>query len=184
MNSPLFRLLGNLPPFARRQALVLLFRATAAAFQCDMPRISGLTREQSLRVYARFTTRMAEQVLASGEDLSALRERLYRNAYRLGRVPGWLLGIHTVEQVMALARILYSILDIEFYGSGNGEITISHCYFSSIYSPEVCRLMSAMDHGLLAGLSGTGQLVFTQRITEGQACCRGCFSLSVSSAQA
>lgn len=184
MGSMMLRLLANMPPIVKRQALVQLFRSTAAAFQCDMVRLSGLSRDQCLREYARFTADRAEQALRSGGDLSELRERLYRNAYRLGRMPGWLLGIRSVDDVMALGRLLYGILDIEFYGSGSGEITISRCYFSSYYSPEICRVMFAMDRGLLAGLAGAGDLVFIQRITEGQPCCRGHFTLAASPSSA
>ncbi len=89
---------------------------------------------------------------------------------------------------MALGRSLYDILDIDFdgsdSGSGSGEITISRCYFSSFYSPEVCQVMSAMDRGLLAGLAGGGELVFIERITEGQPCCRARFTLAGSPSSA
>jgi hypothetical protein len=78
---------------------------------------------------------------------------------------------------MTLGRFLYGILDIDLEGSDNGEITVRRCYFSSFYSPQVCQIMSAMDRGLLAGLSGTGELVFSQRITEGPTCCRAHFSM-------
>ena len=184
MGSLLPRLLSRTPSIVKRQALVQLFRATAAAFQADMPRLSGLSREQCLLEYARFTADRAEQALRGGAGLSELQERLYRNAYRLGRTPGWLLRVHSVDDVMALGRLLYGILDIEFQGSGSGEITIDRCYFSRFYSPQVCQVMSAMDRGLLAGLAGTGDLVFTQRITEGRPCCRAHFTLAGSPSSA
>jgi general L-amino acid transport system permease protein len=38
--------------------------------------------------------------------------------------------------------------------------------------------------GLLAGLAGGGELVFIERITEGQPCCRACFTLAGSSSSA
>ena len=100
------------------------------------------------------------EALRQGGDLSELQERLYRNVYRLGRTPGWLLRVRRRRLTsMAVGRSLYDILDIDFHGSvsgsdsgsGSGEITISRCYFSSFYSPEVCRMMSVMDRGLLAG---------------------------------
>ena len=182
MSVLLARLLTHTPAIVKRQALVELFRATAAAFQADMPRLSGLSREQCLLAYARFTADQADEALRQGGDLSELQERLYRNAYRLGRTPGWLLRVRSVDDVMALGRSLYDILDIDFEGSassnGKAEITISRCYFSSYYSPEVCKVMSAMDRGLLAGLAGGGELVFTERITEGQPCCRARFALA------
>lgn len=167
-----------MPTTVKRQALAQLFRFTAAAFQCDMVRLSGLSRQSCLLEYARFTADRAGEALQSGEGVAELQERLYRNAYWLGRRVGWFLGVRSVEDVMALGRLLYSLLDIEFCGSGSGEFTIYRCYFSTFYSAEVCRVMSAMDHGLLAGLAGAGDLVFTQRITEGHRCCRGRFSLA------
>jgi len=178
MSPLLSRLLTHTPALVKRQALVQLFRATAAAFQADMPRLSGLSREQCLLAYARFTANQADEALRQGGDLSELQERLYRNAYRLGRTPGWLLRVQGVDDVMALGRSLYDTLDIDFEGSVNGEITIGRCYFSSYYSPEACQVMSAMDRGLLAGLAGGGELVFIQRITEGWPCCRARFTLA------
>jgi hypothetical protein len=173
-------LLEHPPAFVQRQALVLLFRCTASAFQCDLPPLRGLSREQILREYARFTANWAAAALHSGEDLSGLQERLYRNAYRLGRVLGWLLGVRSLREVLALGRILYGLLDIDFDSRDDGEITVRRCYFSDIYSPDVCRVMSAIDRGLMAGLAGTGDLGFTARITEGQPCCRGRFTLAAS----
>jgi hypothetical protein len=149
-----------------------------------MPRLSGLSREQCLLEYARFTAEGVEAALRRGDDPAELQERLYRNAYRLGQAPGRMLRVRDVEDVMALGRLLYGILEIEFQGNHGGEITINRCYFSSFYSPEVCQAMSAMDHGLLAGLAGGGNLVFTQRITEGRPCCCAHFTLAASSSSA
>jgi hypothetical protein len=178
MSPLLARLLTHTPAIVKRQAVVQLFRATAAAFQADMPRLSGLSREQCLLAYARFTADQADEALRQGGDLSELQERLYRNAYRLGRTLGWLLRVRSVDDVMALGRSLYDILDTDFEGSRSGEITIRRCYFSSYYSPEVCQVMSAMDRGVFAGLAGRGELVFIERITEGRPCCLAQFSLA------
>jgi len=178
MGPLLPRLLSHTPAIVKRQALVQLFQATAAAFQCDMPRLSGLSREQCLLAYARFTADRAEEALRDGAGLSELQERLYRNAYRLGRTPGWLLHVQGVDDVMTLAHLLYDFLDIDFRANDSGEITIGRCYFSSFYSPEVCQVMSGMDRGLLAGLAGDGELVFIERITEGRPCCRAGFTLA------
>ena len=141
-----------------------------------MPSLRGLSYERCLSEYAQFTTERAGAALRSGDDPADLQQRLYRSAYRLGRMPGRLLRVRSVDDVMALGRLLYGVLDIDFHGSGSGEITISRCYFSSHYSPQVCRVMSAMDAGLLAGLAGGGDLVFTQRITGGRPCCSAHFT--------
>jgi hypothetical protein len=169
-------LLDRTPAIVKRQALIQLYKATAAAFSCDMPWLRGLSREACLLSYARFTAERAEDALGQRNDLVELQERLYRNAYRLGRTSGRWLGVRGVDDVMTLARFLYSILDIDLCGSGSGEITIGRCYFSRFYSPGVCRVMSAMDRGLVAGMAGEGELVFTQRITEGWPCCHARFS--------
>lgn len=184
MSPLLAELLTHMPAPARRQALVQLFRATAAAFQADMPSLAGLSQEQCLLAYAQFTAQAAAAALCEGGDLAALQERLYQHAYRLGRTSGRLLGCRSIDDVMTLGRAFYAVLAIDFQGSacGNGsgshwgEITISRCYFSTFYSPATCRLMSAMDRGLLAGLAGGGELVITERITEGWPCCRACFT--------
>ena len=72
---------------------------------------------------------------------------------------------------MAAARMVYELLDIDFRGTGQGEITVRRCAFSDIYSAEVCWLVSALDTGLLAGLSGGDRLEFSQRITESAPTC-------------
>jgi hypothetical protein len=174
--APFF--LTHMPAVVKRQALAQLFRSTAAAFECEMPRLRGLSREECLHEYAHFTAQHAEEAARNGSDLVSLQDRLYRNAYRLGRVPGRLLGVRGMDDVMALGRTLYSLLDIEFQGDGRGEIIISRCYFSDFYSPQACQVIAAIDHGLLAGLAGGGKLVFSSRITEGHSCCRAHFALA------
>jgi hypothetical protein len=72
---------------------------------------------------------------------------------------------------MAAARMVYGLLDIDLRGTRDGRITVRRCAFSDVYSAEICRLISALDAGLLAGLSGGDRLEFTQRITEGAPCC-------------
>jgi hypothetical protein len=177
MDAWLPRLLNHTPPFVKRQAVALLFGVTAAAFECARPRLRGLSYEQCLLAYATFTAERAGRALQGG-DLSELSARLYRNAYRIGRAPGRLLRVRSVDDVIAVGRFLYGILDIDFQGSGSGDIVIGRCYFSRFYSADVCRLMSGMDRGLLAGLAGTGELVFSERITEGRPCCRARFALA------
>lgn len=177
MSSLLPRVLSLTPSFVHKRMLAQLFGATAAAFQREMPDLRGLSSEQSLLAYARFTSEWAGDALRCGDDPLELQARLYANAYRLGRLPGRFLRSRSVDDVMMLAQFLYGVLEIDFDGNSSGEITIRRCYFSEFYSPPKCRLLSFMDHGLLAGLAGGGELTFTQRITAGQACCRARFSM-------
>ena len=81
----------------------------------------------------------------------------------------------TTEEVMIMGRILYRVIGIDFQGTGEGEMIINHCFFSKLYSSQVCQVISSLDQGVFVGLSGGRQLVFSQRITEGQPCCKASF---------
>jgi hypothetical protein len=163
---------SGLRTYAHKWALGALFRATAGAFGCQPPRIRGLAAEACVARYAAFTQGEAEALLQGDRDVRVVQERLYGSAYRLGRACRWASRARTMEEALALARALYRALEIDFKGDEKGEVLIRHCALSSTYSPDTCRLMSAMDKGLLAGLSAGGTLTFTARITEGQPCCR------------
>jgi predicted ArsR family transcriptional regulator len=162
---------GHVPAVARRAALRALFATTAAGFGYPVPPLDGLDADALLRRYALFTSEQAEAALRDGRDLPALQDRLERGTRALGARLRAGLRLRTTEDAMAAARVVYGLLDIDLRGSGRGEITVRRCPFSEVYSAEVCRLVSALDAGLLAGLSGGDRLAFTQRITEGAPCC-------------
>jgi hypothetical protein len=162
---------GHVPAVARRAALRALFATTAAGFGCPTPPIGGLDAAALLRRYAVFTRDQAEAALREGRDLPALQDRLERGARVLGARLRAGLRLRTTEDAMAAARVVYGLLGIDLCGTRDGEITVRRCAFSDIYRAEVCRLVGALDTGLLAGLSGGDRLEFTQRITEGAPCC-------------
>jgi hypothetical protein len=163
----------------RARELEELFARTAAAFGRPVPP-AGRPLRPRLREYALFTRDRAGEALARGGDLSALERRLYRAAAGLGRRYRVRLGLRSAAEAMAAARLIYRGLGIDFRGTAGGEVTVRRCAFSTVYSPAVCRLVSALDRGLLAGLSGGGDLRFSQRITEGAACCRAVLAREVS----
>jgi len=158
----------------RRQALEQLFARTAAAFGAPVPPPRSRTSDGRLLEYARFTRAQAEAALKRGDDLAALDRRLHRAAYGLGARYRLLLGVRSVAQAMAAARLLYRGLGIDFRGSPDGEVTIGRCGFARTYTPQVCGLISALDRGLMAGLAHGGELRFRQRITEGADSCTAC----------
>ncbi len=164
-----------LPDYVKKIALRQLWQATAAAFGVEPPPLAGLDYAECLAGYAQFAQTHGEQWLREGRAVQPLEQRLYRNAVELGRRNGRWLRPGTLPEVMAVGRALYRILDIDLQGDTRGEIVVNRCYFSRLYSSDVCRLMSAMDRGLFAGLSNGGKLSFTSRITEGQPCCRAQF---------
>jgi predicted ArsR family transcriptional regulator len=162
---------GHVPVVARRAALRALFASTASGFGCPVPPLDGLDADGLLRRYALFTRDQAEAALRDGRNLPALQERLERGTRRLGARCRAGLRLRTTEDAMAAARLLYRLLGIDLRGNGRGEITVRRCPFSEVYRADVCRLVSALDAGLLAGLSGGARLEFTQRITDGAPCC-------------
>lgn len=164
-----------LVPFGfRRRALEQLFARTAAAFGAPVPPRRTRGTNGRLLEYARFTRARAEEALRRGEDLSALDRRLHRAAYGLGASYRLQLGVRTISGAMAAARLIYRNLGIDFHGSSDGEVIIRRCGFARTYTPQVCRLISALDRGLMAGLAHGGDLQFRQRITEGADSCKAC----------
>ena len=164
-----------LMPFGiRRLALERLFARTAAAFGAPVPPPRTRGPGGRLLEYARFTRAQAEEALRRGDDLAALDRRLYRAAFGLGAGYRVQLGVRSVSGAMAAARLIYRNLGVDFQGSPDGEVVIRRCGFARHYSPQVCRLTSALDRGLMAGLARGGELRFRQRITEGAADCRAC----------
>lgn len=149
----------------------MLLTATAGAFQTAIPFTGGLSCDDCLKLYARFTREQADKSIRQGNE-SEVQTRLFQQALRIGRQIKADFNIHTAEDVMRMATIIYKMLKIEFRGDPQGNILIKDCFFSHYYSSGVCRLISSLDEGLLAGLSGGGKLSFSQRITEGKECCR------------
>lgn len=172
MNRFLKLLAYHLPSFVKKKKLDELFFLAADAFQADIPEIQGLSYSETLERFAAFTRDKAEKALDSGIDLNALKGRLYANALELGENLRKKYRIKTVSDIMAMSRILYRILGIDFHGNNQGDVVIRRCYFSGYYSPQICEVISSLDEGVAAGLSGGGKFLFDYRITEGEACCR------------
>jgi len=165
------------PYFIRKQKLRELCELTAEAFQIEPPSIRGLKLEESLRRYARFSAEKAEEALKQPEGIIPLKARLYQNAFRMGEALRKSLGIRTRSDVILASRVLYRILKIECTVDLSSEVTIGNCFFSPYYTPQVCEILSSLDEGVLAGLSGGGKLMFRERITEGKPCCRATLTL-------
>lgn len=172
MNLLLTVLPGRLPAWIRKAILIELTRATANAFSCPAPAVGGLSYDECLQVYARFTRDQADKALQTRRDVAAIKTQLHQNACALGGRFHRCFGADTIEEVMKLGQILYRAIDVEIEWDCQGNVTVNRCYFSQFYSPPVCDLISALDDGIFSGLSGGGGLAFSERLTEGRACCR------------
>lgn len=160
-----------MPEFVRRRALRELFRSTATALGASMPAMEGASADELLHRYALFTAEEAAVLVESGCNLQPTRYRLYDSAHAIGTSLRHELHITSARDSLAVARAVYRALRIDFRPTPEGDVRIPRCYFSDFYSAPVCHLMSALDQGLLAGLSGGGRFEFQRRMTEGEPCC-------------
>jgi hypothetical protein len=170
-NLTLKLMLAGLRLAGRKNGLKELFRMTAEGFGQETPDLRGLSCGEILQCYARFTRAAAEESLAAGRA-PALRETLRERSLRLGRDIRSRLPIRSRADETAALRALYRLLAIDLAVDSQGNVTVRRCSLAAHYPPEVCRFMSAMDEGIVAGLSN-GRLVFSARLTEGADRCSG-----------
>jgi hypothetical protein len=165
-------LLGMFVPESVKTARIReLFELSATAFEVAVPNLSGLAYCELLKKYACFLKTESNKIHADARKETVVRDRLYKSAVKAGLRLKDELRIQSYDEALAASRIFYRIIGIDFSGDKNGNITIRKCFFSAFFSPENCRLVSALDEGVAAGLSG-GVLTFTQRITGKKDCCR------------
>ena len=165
----------HMPKFIKRKKLNELFRLTADAFQSGLPELQRLSFVDCLSLYALFTKEQAESYLLSGRPLEEVKQRLYQNSNIFGQNLRKSLHIKTWKEAAEALALIYKSIGIEYQYDSGGEFIIKQCFFSQYYSGEVCKLISSLDEGLAAGLSGGGSLGFNQRMTEGGSCCKGYF---------
>ncbi len=155
----------------RKKGLKKLFRLTATACGRETPDMRGQSRREMLRRYATFTRCEAEKAIAGGTT-AGVRKNLYESSLRLGRDIRRQLRVRSRADAAAALHCLYGMISIDKTVDARGEVTVKSCSFATVYTPEICRFVSAMDEGLVAGIC-SGRLVFSQRLTEGADSCRG-----------
>jgi len=177
MNLPLMVARIYLPAFVKKKKVQELFELTADAFDSPLPAIEHLSYRDCLSAFARFSKTKAEEAIRLPDRGEEVKKRLYKNACRMGEKLRENFKLKTRTEVLRLSKILYRVLGIDFNGDHSGEVKIKHCFFKEFYTADVCRLISALDEGVAAGLSGGGVLRFEERITEGKICCRAIFTM-------
>lgn len=155
--------------------LLILMRVTARAFHTVMPSISLCNTEKLLSRYAQFTADETKRAVTEGRDMKRIRQSLYAETYRLGSILCKVLRVSTDEEALELLKILYRNIEISIEGQLE-SLTIPVCYFSRVYSPQTCAVISSLDAGIFAGLCSGGTLTFHRRITEGCAACKAVFN--------
>ena len=160
----------NLPPdWVRRFEIRLLTRLAARAFHLPPPHLPA-SADAALAAYAAFTVRCMNHAETDAGTLFATAQQLGIRVRRLS-------GLRDPQDLQRLVIWLYRNIRITLSGSLPGRITVSSCFFSSVYTPDKCALMSQVDSGIISGIFGGGELHFTERLTEGCGHCTACFSL-------
>ncbi len=177
MRAYLFRKLLNRiwrqrPHWFASLQLQILLGISARAYRMPGKIILFLNPQRALRKYASYTVRCME----SGTEGE---KRLYKAALSVGTRIRQITGFTQKEDLRRLIILLYRNIGITLKGQLPGNIAITRCYFSRYYTPEQCRVMSNVDAGVIAGIFGGGNLVFTERITEGCKSCKACLKGSV-----
>jgi hypothetical protein len=161
----------SIPGWVARYALRRLAEATASAFDSEPVVLRGSDQGELLARYATFTAGWVERASVDGTDLDAVSRRAWSNARILGESFRRQLGVRTRSDALRAARIAYRMIGIDLRVDPSGAVAVDRCAFAARYSPQVCRVMSSFDDGLIAGLTQGGRLTFSERITEGRPMC-------------
>lgn len=159
-----------LPLPLRRAGLNELAAAAATAYACRRPQWRCWSYPDRLQEFASFTASRAALASVEGRG-EAARDLLRQEAEELGRRLRRRLGVGSHDEALRALRLLYRQIGIELLTPGCARIEVPSCVFSRLYDPETCRIMSAMDEGIVAGLTGGWQLRFETRLTEGARSC-------------
>lgn len=159
-----------IPAFIRRRVLLDLFRRTARAFCVSAPTLPANNRD-ILKSYARFTHQQACTAVTGNRDVNELEQRLFEQAYQMGSQFRRRFKTNTKDQALSALQIIYRLLKIDLEITAGGDLEIKKCYFSQYYSAKTCSVISALDRGLVSGLTDGAHLVFIQKITQNNPCC-------------
>jgi hypothetical protein len=161
-------------PCVKLQMLDELAHVTAEGFETDVPDWAGRTFAARVAEYAEFTVQQADLLITLGDEsaIEAAKGRLRSGATQLGTSLRAVLGVQSPEEAFDALKLLYGQIGIEIDGGPSGEVTVCRCFFADYYSDSVCRIVEAVDQGLVAGLFDGGSLEFSERLTEGRPQCR------------
>jgi len=153
----------------RRIELQMLMNLTAKAFGERPQRTWTRSNDEALKAYAEYTSRR----LHAGADERFL-QRMNSEALKMGRLLRHVFFVRSEAKAQRLIVALYRNIGISLSWTDGQQLCFHSCYFSSHYTPAACLAASALDDGIILGITGqtSCQLHFSQRITEGCGCCK------------
>lgn len=164
-----------IPGSAKHQALDGLIQLTAEAFDTRIPQTRHMSLGKRINEFARFSHTCVLKHMKENRDSDPVKRELYRRAKILAGELRSVFDPSSRREYLELLGILYGIIGITVETEESGRIRVMSCSFSSVYSPETCHIMSAVDDGFAVGLWGCGRLTFQKRITEGCSFCEARF---------
>lgn len=171
----------RLPGSVRRKKIGELAALTAEAFGSPEPGPFPGSTDGALDAYARLTRDLVGKALAGkggGGALTEVTRTLELRAFAFGEDLRRRFRIRTPSDARRLIRLAYKAIGISLDIDAAGVIVVKGCFFSRRYSSDTCRVIAAIDQGVISGIAGRGALEFTERITEGRPCCRAVFRLA------
>ena len=111
------------------------------------------------------------------------RAEMFKAGYEMGCETTKRLGVgRNINDFIDAAKILYKVLGINFTVEKDGEnifLRIKSCALANQYSLETCKIMSAVDEGVLTGLNNNMSMKFLKMITEGAKECTACITVKI-----
>lgn len=163
----------GVPPGFKKRKIRELISLAASAFGCAAPDMGGLSFGESLEKFALFTKAEAGRCLQQPREAGEVR-RLYEHGRRMGAGLRKKFRVRRDGEALKLMRIAYRTIGIRALTGEENGLIITRCFFSRFYDGPTCRLISALDEGLAAGISG-GVLQFAERMTETGGRCKADF---------
>jgi len=106
------------------------------------------------------------------------RKALFKVGLKLGKEARERLNLNdNLTDLSSAARILYRVLGIEFYITIEDNkifLIVEKCALAEYYTIETCKIISAVDEGVVQGLNPKFNMIFTEWITGDCNECRAC----------
>ena len=143
---------------------------------------SGNIEEQRLILANSHNIRLKSliETLGFNEASKVGRKELFKAGYIMGCDVKNRLKVKNVKDAIIAAHIIYHVLGINFTLEEKGKdmiLRIKSCELSALYTAETCKIMSAVDEGVLKGLCDKMSMNFMTRITEGAEECTACIKI-------
>ncbi len=122
----------QLPAFIKKRELNRLFQLTALAFGNEIPSLKGLSYNERLAKYARFTKTSVDQCIDRGDNIQEIQDRLFQQAYEYGMMWRKKFDISDTNDVMKAGKILYRAIGIEFLGTERRRYQNRQLFLQSI----------------------------------------------------